>query len=197
MLLFGMFFGLFMAGVYKQTALKYLSDHTLTLAGALGSVCNGSSRIIWAALQDRFGFRPVYFVLLCLQLFVSCTIYYVRTNGTLYIIWVSIAFLCEGGHFSMFPTAAVKLFGIQNGGYIFTIMFFFIPASSIAGFLVIQFGKNHISFETVYWIAGVLTAINIVLLYLFDDSEMISRATQELHQIQELETATQNAPIGS
>lgn len=48
MLFFGMFFGLFMASVYKQVALDYLSDNTLTLAGALGSVCNGSSRIMWA-----------------------------------------------------------------------------------------------------------------------------------------------------
>lgn len=96
----------------------------------------------------------------------------------------------------MFPTAAVKLFGIQNGGYIFTIMFFFIPASSVAGFLVVQFGKDYISFATVYWIAGALTAINIVLLYLFDDSEMISKATRELHQIQELEAAAHNAPVG-
>lgn len=50
MLLNGMFFGLFMASVYKEVALNILSDKTLTLAGALGSVCNGSSRIIWATL---------------------------------------------------------------------------------------------------------------------------------------------------
>lgn len=66
MLLNGMFFGLFMASVYKEVALNSLSDHTLTLAGALGSVCNGSSRIIWATLQDKYGFRKMYFILLCI-----------------------------------------------------------------------------------------------------------------------------------
>ena len=105
-----------MASVYKTTAQDFLSDHTLTLAGAIGSICNGSSRIFWATLQDKYGFRNVYFWLLVLQLLISFTIFYVRKEAFLYTLWVACAFLCEGGHFSMFPTAAVKLFGIQNGG---------------------------------------------------------------------------------
>lgn len=55
-----------MASVYKEVALNILSDDTLTIAGAIGSVCNGSSRIIWATLQDKYGFRKMYFILLCL-----------------------------------------------------------------------------------------------------------------------------------
>jgi len=79
----------------------------------------------------------------------------------------------------MFPTAAVKLFGIQNGGQIYTVMFFFIPASSILGFLIVHFGKNYISFESVFLISGFLTFINIVLLYYFEDGEMKSKKTLE------------------
>ena len=66
-------------------------------------------------------------------------------------------------------------------------MFFFIPASSIAGFLIVQFGKGYISWHTVYWIAAALTAINLVLLYFFEDKEMISKATKKLQQLQEME----------
>ena len=62
----GVFFGVFTAGVYKSVALDFLSDHVLTTAGALGSVCNGGSRIMWASLQDKFGFKRVYFVLMVL-----------------------------------------------------------------------------------------------------------------------------------
>ena len=48
----GMFFGLYMASVYKAVAQHEgkISDKALTTAGALGSVCNGSSRFIWASL---------------------------------------------------------------------------------------------------------------------------------------------------
>ena len=137
LLFLGMFYGLYIASVYKTTAQNSLSDLTLTFAGAIGSVCNGSSRIAWAALQDAIGFRRVYFLLLSLQLVVSATIYHVKDNEYLYIIWVACSFLCEGGHFSCFPAACVKIFGIQHGGQIFTIMFFAIPISSLASFFIV------------------------------------------------------------
>jgi MFS family permease len=63
-LFFGIFYGIYLASVYKPTAQDTLEDHTLTLAGALGSVCNGGSRIVWASIQDKYGFKRVYLVLL-------------------------------------------------------------------------------------------------------------------------------------
>jgi MFS transporter, OFA family, oxalate/formate antiporter len=62
----GLFYGIYVASVYKTTAQDFISDHTLTTAGAIGSVCNGGSRIGWATLYDHYGFKKVYFVLLCL-----------------------------------------------------------------------------------------------------------------------------------
>ena len=66
MLFFGIFYGIYMAAVYKKTAQDYLDDDTLTLAGAIGSVCNGCSRYGWASLQDVYGFRRVYFVVMAI-----------------------------------------------------------------------------------------------------------------------------------
>jgi len=45
----GLFIGIFMASVYKSIAIKYISDDILTTAGALGSFCNGLSRLFWAS----------------------------------------------------------------------------------------------------------------------------------------------------
>jgi len=64
MLYLGVFYGVYFASVYKVAAQEIIDDHTLTLAGSLGSVCNGSSRIIWATIQDKYGFKRVYYVLL-------------------------------------------------------------------------------------------------------------------------------------
>ena len=66
----GMFFGLYMASVYKSVAQheNKISDKALTTAGAIGSVCNGSSRILWASLQDKIGFKKVYTGMLVVQL---------------------------------------------------------------------------------------------------------------------------------
>lgn len=52
MLLNGVFFGVYVASVYKDVALKKgsIEDADLTIAGAIGSFVNGSSRIFWASL---------------------------------------------------------------------------------------------------------------------------------------------------
>jgi MFS-type transporter involved in bile tolerance (Atg22 family) len=76
----GSFYGLYVASVYKTINQVNLSDKILTIAGALGSVCNGCSRIMWATLQDKFGFKKVYGVILVLQLIISTTIYSIRVR---------------------------------------------------------------------------------------------------------------------
>ena len=47
---FGQFYTLYMANVYKNIALGLVSDKILTTAGAIGSVCNGLSRVMWTTL---------------------------------------------------------------------------------------------------------------------------------------------------
>ena len=64
MLMFGIFFGVYVAAVFKVIAIGKLDDRTLTFAGALGYIFNGSSRILWASLLDRFRFRTIYFIIL-------------------------------------------------------------------------------------------------------------------------------------
>ena len=59
----GVFYGVYIAAVYKTIATG-IKDSKLTLAGALGAVCNGCSRIFWATLQDKIGFKAVYLILL-------------------------------------------------------------------------------------------------------------------------------------
>jgi len=134
----GIFFGAYIASVYKQIDLDKISDSQLTIAGAIGSLCNGGSRIFWATIQDGYGFKKVYYVLLTIQLFVSLTMYHWRGNVIFYILCVALSFFCEGGNFSMFPTVAVNIFGVTNGGQIFTIMFFAVPLSSNFGFLMVH-----------------------------------------------------------
>ena len=60
MLFHGTFIGFYIASVYKVIAQGSLSDRSLTIAGAIGSACNGTSRLVWGALQDKFGFKSVY-----------------------------------------------------------------------------------------------------------------------------------------
>lgn len=125
-----------MASIYKQINLENLSDRTLTIAGAIGTVCNGVSRVFWPTLQDRFGFRRIYYCLLTVQLITSLFIYRVKSNAELYILCVALSFLCEGGHFSMFSVAGVTIFGVENGALINTFVNWAIPMTSLFGLLM-------------------------------------------------------------
>jgi len=60
----GVFFGVYVASVYKTVALGLIDDRTLTIAGSFGSFINGSSRILWASLMDKYGFKRVYLCIL-------------------------------------------------------------------------------------------------------------------------------------
>ena len=80
--------------------------------------------------------------------------------------------MCEGGHFAMFPTACAHIFGIHNGGLIYAVMFFSIPPSTLLSFFIVEFG-NLPSLEPVFIFASCLTFLNLILLYSFDDSEII------------------------
>ena len=112
----GVFFGIFIAGNYKIINLDNLSDKVLTFAGAIGAIGNAASRIICSALQDKYGFKQIYGPILIIQL-MTCTFMYVcRESSFLYSCFVFLAFFCEGAKFVMFPTVAVNIFGVENGG---------------------------------------------------------------------------------
>jgi len=61
----GVFFGVYVASVFKSVALGYIGDKTLTIAGSMGAFINGSSRLLWATLQDKYGFKSIY-IFICI-----------------------------------------------------------------------------------------------------------------------------------
>lgn len=101
-----------------------MDDQFITMIGALGSVCNGGSRILAGWLMDNYPFKRVYLALLLIQLVVCCTITtVVQSNKYLYLIWVMIGYNCLGPHFVLFPANMVKTFGIKAGSQIYSICY--------------------------------------------------------------------------
>lgn len=174
----GIFFGIYWASVYKLFNSSVLEDKVLTLGGALGMVFNGCSRVIWASLQDKFGFKRVYRVMMILQTTVAWTVFLIHENPTLYVIWICLVFTVEGGHFSMFPALCGKVFGIQFGAQIMTCAFFAITLAIWAGFILNSF--DGISYHTMFWISGGLSLLNFMLLFLLDDSQMLSQKSEQM-----------------
>ena len=109
--------------------------------------------------------------MLMIQLFTSIFIFVFREDKYLYSLLICLAFLVEGGHFSTFPACAMKIFGIAEGGKIFTIAFFAVPLSSLLGFVLAE-NHKYINEVFIFIVADVLTFINIILIAFFDETEI-------------------------
>ena len=64
----------------------------------------------------------------------SATIYFVVHDRYLFLIWVSASMACEGGHFSLVATVAVKLFGKEHGGKVSGLLYYNFGVGSMLGF---------------------------------------------------------------
>jgi hypothetical protein len=56
MVMCSVFSFLYLTNVYKAMGIKMggLDDFTLTIIGALGGLANGSSRVVWGLLLDKY-----------------------------------------------------------------------------------------------------------------------------------------------
>lgn len=70
---------IYLASIYKALGIQYgaIDDFTLTIIGSCGALANGFSRVVWGALQDKFGFKLLYACILFAQLIVAPTMVYV------------------------------------------------------------------------------------------------------------------------
>jgi len=134
MLFLGVFYGVFVTSVYKQ--ISGLDDKILTMAGALGSVANGLSRIGWGTLSDKIGFKNTYKMLLTIQFFCSITLIYFKNTQMIYVLLVFLSFSCEGGHMALFPGVCGKIFGIKSGPTLATILNTSISSSAFTSMLI-------------------------------------------------------------
>ena len=177
MLFCGLFYGLTVANVYKSSAAHLIEDSFLTKVGMAGSMCNGGSRVIWSTIYDYVGFKKVYGVLLVLQLIAASVIYSAISKETeyLYFAVVSLSFLCEGGHFALFPPITVYVFGSKSGGQILSFVFWNAAATGLTSSLLLKFG---LSTQTIYYLASSMTVINMFSLYHFKEEPMKKKRQQ-------------------
>ena len=62
----------------------------------------------------------------------------------------------------------MKIFGITNGGVISTLCFFAVPVAS-----TILLATNDVNVQVMFIISAILCILNIIILYGFDDTEMV------------------------
>lgn len=133
---------------------------------------NGSCRLLWGYLMDKFGFKPLMFVIAFIEITIAASFYFAVEISIIYAISVLLIALCIGGHFTILAPLFNKVYGVDIGPQTYGICGFFIGLSNLTGTLLCAFflkEKNH--FLTVFLIAGSFVIIKIICLICFDENE--------------------------
>jgi MFS transporter, OFA family, oxalate/formate antiporter len=96
MMIFSTSYGMFIAHVYKSYGILHINDDFfMTSVGSFGAMFNGGSRSIWSTLQDKYGFKRMFSILLVFQITLSATLVSIASLGddsswgkSLYMVWI-------------------------------------------------------------------------------------------------------------
>jgi len=188
MVIGGSFFGLLMANNYKVYGLTRIADDSwVTLVGSIGSASNGCSRLFWAALYDRFGFKKVYFILMAIQIAIAGTLDMIAGVKILYLFWHSITMATEGGQFSIMPAVTSKTFGPKIGPVIYGILYIGFSIANLGSFFLTKFSLKSLGWPAIFWICFGFSVLAFVFNLLFNEnSEVISKYKKKSNELTKL-----------
>jgi MFS family permease len=94
------------------------------MVGAVGSIFNALSRLLWGWLLDHFTFKRLAIINLCVQIFISHTLDKAVTSSFGYAFYIWTIYIFYGGLYSMLPTLSSRIFGSKVGTQLYGVIFF-------------------------------------------------------------------------
>jgi hypothetical protein len=144
----------------------------LSVIGAVASIC-ACLRFTWGFLIDHYSYKTVYGILITVQILLAFTFPLVVANKVLFLIWVSLTYFCEGGHFTLAPAIYKKLFG-DEGSRIFGWGFAFIGIASLIKIIMLELFFTKIGFEGFLIIYGIFNVMALVILILVFEEKKVN-----------------------
>ncbi|XP_071165053.1 apicoplast pyruvate carrier 1-like isoform X1 [Mytilus edulis] len=160
----------FVSGLYKAYGQSFIKDdHFLAIVGSLAAVCNGSGRIMWGHLADKYSFRLA--MMLSCGSFAALTLSFGLTSLSgkgLYLIYVCLLFLCFSGNFSLLPTATSKAFGLRNYSIIYGLVFTASVITSPIGAILSDNLKSVIGWYWMFIMCAAFSLISVIISFKFN-----------------------------
>ena len=158
--------GLMVIGSYAAFIQSYLTVD-FVLIGSLAALFNGLGRIVWGKLSDLISYKKAMLLMFSTQAILLIIYFTTNVNEIYFFIMTCAIYFCFGGNFSLFPTATADLFGTNNLGPNYGMVF---TAYGVSGFigavgvnlLVLAFGSYLILFIAM----GVMSIGAALLAYL-------------------------------
>ncbi len=105
-----------MSGNYKTYVKKTINDDQfLTLIGAVGSIVNGFSRIIWNVIFLKTGYKAVMLGIITISIIIYSTLRFTVSLKEVYMIEMIFVNWCIGGLLVTTPTVVQVIFGQKTG----------------------------------------------------------------------------------
>ncbi|MHA2047274.1 MAG: L-lactate MFS transporter [Candidatus Thorarchaeota archaeon] len=159
--------GLMTLGNVKSASLAIdAATDGVVIVGVM-SLLNAAGRIVWGATSDKFGRENTMIVMFSVLAFGMFTFAWMSTISISWLAVMGIASLigfCFGGNFALFPAATVDLFGSQNIGKNYGVMFTAYGIAGITGALVAgPIVDLTGSYSMAFMVTGVLAIVAVIL----------------------------------
>eukprot|EP01016_Furgasonia_blochmanni_P034086 TRINITY_DN3637_c0_g1_i7.p1 TRINITY_DN3637_c0_g1~~TRINITY_DN3637_c0_g1_i7.p1 ORF type:complete len:285 (+),score=61.27 TRINITY_DN3637_c0_g1_i7:56-856(+) len=166
--------GFYFAFNYKEYGIyRFNDDSYMTTVGSVSFFLNGISRLIWGILYDCMSFKTLKYIMLSSQLMVSVSIYFLESKF-MYMIWICIILMTEGGVFVVYPAHMLKLYGVKYGTKLVPYLGLFSQFSLLLNYLINGFFLEKMGYSSLFiFLLGGINLVAFMLVCFFNEDETI------------------------
>lgn len=171
MLLFSASYVLYVSNVFKSYGSdSFSNDRFLTTVGSCGAILNGISRPVWTIFQDKLGFKSVYGFMIMIQIPLAAYFPMSIHSEISFFFAVCLSLTCLGGHFSMFPTVCVKVYGPKIGPQVYGFIFSAFSVGTVLTTTVQKHYQQTWGYSNIFLMLSAMSAVSLALCFLFDET---------------------------
>jgi hypothetical protein len=151
-------------------------------------LCNGVGRLIWGILFDKFSFKFLYGICLCIKLIVSATIFYAVKFPVIYSVEVCLCAIVLGGNVCLIMTLFPKIYGIKTSALISSIANAFGGLASMSSPILAKIiVKEKSDYKYLFWLGTCLGLISFGILISFKETKFVFKEEQKGDELKEQE----------
>lgn len=152
--------------------INLIDEKLLSVLSKIFALLNGSGRLFWGILFDRFSFKCLYSLIVITEIAISATLYYAVKIPYLYLFLVSIQSLVLAGNVSLLVPLYPKIFGMKYSTIIFAVACLISGTNSLVtptlSKLILH---NNEDYRTLFWVGTGFALVSFTILLFFKEKK--------------------------
>ena len=160
---------------YKEISvyLDNMTDQTLAILGSVGAVFASCCKLIFGHMNDVFGFKAVYILMIGLILFVGVGINWGVYNPFIFGTYVCISYVNIGGHYTILAPICRQLYGNITGMKIFGFLYTTIGIGTVFALIAAVIQGDIAYYAEVFTILSGLGLISLACIATLKDKPVV------------------------